>query len=68
MLSKNLERIIRAVCDEPAVVAESLGTLASLAIVQAHPELCAPLVLINVPIFPKRLLNWGMRSLSDLTL
>ena len=64
-----LERIIRAACHEPAViVAESLGALASLGVVQAHPELCARLVLINVPIFPKRLPNQGMRSLSDLPL
>ncbi len=64
-----LERIIRALCDEPAVVvAESLGALVSLALVQAQPELFARLVLINVPIFPERLPNRGMRSLSYLPL
>jgi len=64
-----LERIIRAFCDQPAaVVAQSLGALASLAVIQAHPELFARLVLINVPIFPERLPNRGMRSLSDLPL
>lgn len=62
-----LERIIRALCDQPAiVVAISLGALASLAVVQAHPELFAGLVVINVPIFPERLPNRWMRSLSDL--
>lgn len=62
-----LERIIRALCDEPAiVVAISLGALVSLAVVQAHPELFASLVLINVPIFPERLPNRWMQSLSDL--
>ncbi len=64
-----LERIMRALCNEPAVVvAESLGALASLAVVQAHPELFARLVVINVPIFPERLPNRGMRSLSYLPL
>ncbi|MBV8882893.1 MAG: alpha/beta hydrolase [Chroococcidiopsidaceae cyanobacterium CP_BM_RX_35] len=64
-----LERIIRTVCDEPAiVVAESLGALASLAVIQAQPELFTRLVLINVPIFPIRLPNQGMRSLSYLPL
>ncbi|AFZ28749.1 alpha/beta hydrolase fold protein [Gloeocapsa sp. PCC 7428] len=62
-----LERIIRALCSEPAiVVAISLGALVSLAVVQEHPELFASLVLINVPIFPERLPNRWMRSLSDL--
>lgn len=64
-----LERVIRALCDEPAViVAESLGALAALAVVQAHPELCDRLVLLNVPIFPKQLPNWGMRLLAELPL
>ncbi|OKH23329.1 alpha/beta fold hydrolase [Chroogloeocystis siderophila] len=62
-----LERIIRALCNEPAiVVAISLGALVSLAVVQENPELFASLVLINVPIFPERLPNRWMRSLSDL--
>ncbi len=64
-----LERIIRAFSDEPAiVVAESLGALVSLAVIQAHPELFARLVIINVPIFPEKLPNRGMRSLSSLPL
>lgn len=64
-----LERIIRALCDQPAVVvAESLGALISLAVIQQHPELFARLVVINVPIFPERLPNRGMRSLCDLPL
>jgi pimeloyl-ACP methyl ester carboxylesterase len=64
-----LERIMRALCDSPAVVvAESLGALASLALVQTRPELFARLVVINVPIFPERLPNRGMRSLSYLPL
>ena len=64
-----LERIIRALCDEPAVVvAESLGALAGLAVALAHPKLCARLVVMNVPIFPERLPNRGMRSLSYLPL
>ncbi len=64
-----LERVLRALCDEPAViVAESLGALVSLAAVQAHPKLCDRLVLLNVPIFPKQLPNWGMRLLADMPL
>jgi pimeloyl-ACP methyl ester carboxylesterase len=64
-----LERVIRALCDEPAViVAESLGALVALAAVQAHPELCDRLVLLNVPIFPKELPNWGMRLLAEIPL
>jgi len=64
-----LERVLWALCDEPAViVAESLGALVALATVQAHPDLCDRLVLLNVPIFPKQLPNWGMRLLADMPL
>lgn len=64
-----LERVLRALCDEPAViVAESLGALVALAAIQAHPGLCDRLVLLNVPIFPKALPNWGMRLLAELPL
>ena len=64
-----LERIIRALCDEPAiVVAESLGALVSLAVASMHPDLFARLVVINVPIFPERLPNRGMNLLSLLPL
>ncbi|XGV95212.1 MAG: alpha/beta fold hydrolase [Leptolyngbya sp. BL-A-14] len=64
-----LERVLRALCNEPAVIiAESLGALVALSAIQAHPELCDRLVLLNVPIFPKQLPNWGMRLLADLPL
>lgn len=64
-----LERIVRALCDEPAiVVAQSLGALVTLATAEAHPELFAGLVVINVPIFLKRLPFWGMQLLADLPL
>lgn len=60
-----LERIIRALCDASAViVAESLGALIALAVVQAHPELCDRLIIMNVPIFPTQLPSQGMRLLS----
>lgn len=60
-----LERIIRALCDRPVIiVAESLGALIALAVVQAHPELCDHLVIMNVPIFPTQLPSQGMRVLS----
>ena len=64
-----LERIIRALCDEPAViVAESLGSLIALAVAQTYPHLIARLVLVNVPIFPERLPHWGMWVLSQMPL
>lgn len=60
-----LARIIEALCDRPAIiVAESLGALISLAVVQAHPELCDRLIVMNVPIFPTQLPSQGMRVLS----
>lgn len=60
-----LARIIEALCDRPAIiVAESLGALISLAVVQAHPELCERLIVMNVPIFPTQLPSQGMRVLS----
>lgn len=64
-----LERIISALCDEPAVVvAESLGALVSLGVALAYPKLLARLVVVNVPIFPERLPHWGMMLLSQLPL
>lgn len=64
-----MQRIISALCDEPPViVAESLGALVSLALVQAYPELVRALVVVNVPIFPERLPHWGMLMLSQIPL
>ena len=64
-----LERIISALCDRPAVVvAESLGALVSLAVAQAYPQLLSRLVVVNVPIFPERLPHWGMLLLSQMPL
>jgi haloalkane dehalogenase len=64
-----LERVIRGLCQEPAVVvAESLGALVALAAVQASPELFDRLVLINVPIFTTELPNWFMRLLAEVPL
>lgn len=64
-----LERIISALCDEPAVVvAESLGALISLGVALAYPKLLARLVVVNVPIFPERLPHWGMLMLSQMPL
>ena len=61
-----MARVMQALCQEPAiVVAESLGALISLGLVQQFPALVDRLVLINVPIFPKRLPNWGMQLLSQ---
>lgn len=64
-----LERIISALCDEPAiVVAESLGALVSLGVALAYPKLIERLVVVNVPIFPERLPHWGMWLLSQLSI
>ncbi len=55
----------RGLFDQPvAIAAESLGALTALAAAQSHPDLIDRLVLINVPIFPRELPNWGMRALS----
>src|SRR5579883_1567659 len=63
------ERIIRALCDQPAVVvAESLGGLTALALAQEYPDLISRLVVLNVPIFPQRLPHWGMWLLSQIPL
>lgn len=64
-----LERIINALCDEPPViVAESLGALVSLGLVQAYPGIVRRLVVVNVPIFPESLPHWGMWMLSQIPL
>jgi len=64
-----LVRVMQALCDRPAVVvAESLGALATLAAIPMQPSLFDRLVLLNVPIFPKQLPNWGMRLLAEIPL
>jgi pimeloyl-ACP methyl ester carboxylesterase len=64
-----LAQIIQLICEEPiVVVSESLGALITLAAVQAYPELFAKVVLMNVPIFPKRLPNLGMQFLAHIPL
>lgn len=64
-----LERIIRALSDEPAViVAESLGAVVALALAEENPQLIARLVVLNVPIFPQCLPHWGMSVLSQIPL
>jgi pimeloyl-ACP methyl ester carboxylesterase len=64
-----LKRIIQALSPTPVCIAgESLGGLTALALAQAEPGLVQQLVVINVPIFPRRLPSWGMRSLAYLPL
>lgn len=64
-----LAQIIQALSDQPVTLAaESLGGLTALALAQAHPDLIDRLIVINVPIFPKELPNWGMRALSQIPL
>lgn len=71
-LARILETLSRdAISQEPqpaVVVAESLGALTALAVAQQYPHLVDRLVLINVPIFPRRLPSWGMRVLAYLPL
>ncbi|MBE9051970.1 alpha/beta hydrolase [Nostocales cyanobacterium LEGE 11386] len=63
------ERIIQALCDEPAViVAESLGGLVALALAQKNPQLIARLVVVNTPIFTERLPHWAMLLLAQIPL
>jgi pimeloyl-ACP methyl ester carboxylesterase len=60
-----LERIIQALCDQPAaIVAESLGGLVALALAQHNPQLVARLIVVNVPIFTERLPHWAMWILA----
>ena len=64
-----LIRIIQAISDAPVTIAaESLGALTALAVAQQQPDLVDRLIVINVPIFPKRLPSLGMRLLSYLPL
>lgn len=64
-----LSRIIEALCPEPPVlVAESLGALTSLGLAVEQASCVDRLVVINVPIFPKKLPSWGMQLLADLPL
>ena len=64
-----MERIVRALCDEPAVVvAQSLGALITLSVAEENPDLFARLILINVPVFPERLPSVWMRLLAALPL
>jgi len=64
-----LARIIQGLSPSPAIVAaESLGALTALAVAQAHPELIDRLIVINVPIFPKKLPSEGMRAIANLPL
>ncbi|AFZ23315.1 putative hydrolase or acyltransferase of alpha/beta superfamily [Cylindrospermum stagnale PCC 7417] len=61
-----LERIIQALCDQPAViVAESLGALVALALAEHNPQLIGRLVVINAPIFTKSLPHWAMGLLAQ---
>ncbi|HEY9643464.1 MAG TPA: alpha/beta hydrolase [Coleofasciculaceae cyanobacterium] len=64
-----LARIMQSLSDQPVILAaESLGALTALAVAQRYPDLIERLIVINVPIFPKRLPSVGMRSLSYLPL
>lgn len=61
--------IVRSLSDQPAIlVSESLGALTALAVAEQHPDLVDRLVLINAPVFPKRLPSAGMRWISALPL
>lgn len=64
-----LQRIIKALCKEPVIlVGESLGALTGLAVAIDYPQLIDKLVVVNVPVFARRLPHWGMSLLSQLPL
>jgi pimeloyl-ACP methyl ester carboxylesterase len=66
---RELKQVIQALCEEPAaIVAQSLGALATLAMATEDQSLLTRLVLINVPIFPEQLPSVGMRVLSGVPL
>ena len=61
-----LQRIITALCGEPvAILSESLGALIALAFAEEYPELVSRLIVVNVPIFAKKLPHWGMSILAQ---
>ncbi|MGB7378862.1 MAG: alpha/beta hydrolase [Rivularia sp. (in: cyanobacteria)] len=61
-----LQRIITALCNEPvAILSESLGALIALAFAEEYPELVSRLMVVNVPIFAKKLPHWGMSILAQ---
>lgn len=61
-----VERIIQALCDEPAIiVAESLGGLIALGLAQHNPQLISRLIVMNVPVFTERLPHWAMWILAE---
>ncbi|MCW6035099.1 alpha/beta hydrolase [Spirulina subsalsa FACHB-351] len=62
-----LQRVIRALCDQPVIlIAQSLGALISLGLVEEYPQLCEKMVLINVPIFLDTLPSWWMPAIARL--
>jgi pimeloyl-ACP methyl ester carboxylesterase len=64
-----LIRIIQALSPVPVnIAAESLGALTAIAVAQQRPDLINRLIVINVPIFPKRLPSLGMRLLAHIPL
>ncbi len=61
-----LQRVITALCDRPvAILAESLGALVALAFAEEYPQLVSRLMVINVPVFAKKLPHWGMSVLAQ---
>ncbi len=69
-----LQRIITALCvseacpkdiQPVAILSESLGALIALAFAEEYPELVSRLMVVNVPIFAKKLPHWGMSILAQ---
>lgn len=61
-----LQRIITALCHEPvAILSESLGALIALGFAEEYPELISRLIVVNVPVFAKKLPHWGMSILAQ---
>ncbi|MGB3615712.1 MAG: alpha/beta hydrolase [Elainellaceae cyanobacterium] len=60
-----LARVIEVLCNRPAIlVGQSLGGLTSLGVAIDYPHLVDRLVVINVPVFPKKLPSAVMRILA----
>jgi pimeloyl-ACP methyl ester carboxylesterase len=68
-LVTELIAILEQLFDQPVIlVGESLGALTALGVAQRRPDLVKSLVLINAPVFPEVLPNWGMRLVAGLPL
>ncbi|MGF1538326.1 MAG: alpha/beta fold hydrolase [Elainellaceae cyanobacterium] len=60
-----LARVVEALCDGPAIlVGQSLGALTILGVAVDYPQWVDQMVVINVPVFPKKLPSALMETLA----